>query len=127
MHAPPRLSTIKSFAVAIRGCLIATREQPHLQFHFFSLIVANALAAWLQISAVEWLILLLTCGLVISVELLNTAIETVVDLASPQHHELARNAKDIAAGAVLFASIIAAVIGAVILGLPLLQLGWTAP
>jgi diacylglycerol kinase len=66
------------------------------------------------ISIAEWMLCLLCFGLVITAEMLNTAIENLVDLASPQKHVLAGKAKDIAAGAVLVAAIVAAIVGLII-------------
>ncbi|WP_276665077.1 diacylglycerol kinase family protein [Sharpea azabuensis] len=66
---------------------------------------------YFQLTKIEWLICMVLFGLVISLELVNTAIEAVVDLASPDYHELAKLAKDAAAGAVLVSAIVAAIIG----------------
>lgn len=68
----------------------------------------------LRINTTEWSIVLILCGLVISLELINTAIEEAVDLVTEEYNEKAKNAKDIAAGAVLFSAIIAAIIGLII-------------
>ena len=68
----------------------------------------------LKINTTEWSIVLILCGLVISLELINTAIENAVDLVTEEYNEKAKNAKDIAAGAVLFSAIIAAIIGFII-------------
>jgi diacylglycerol kinase (ATP) len=65
------------------------------------------MAWWLECSRVEWAILLITMGFVLVSETMNTAIETVVDLVSPEYHELAGHAKDVAAGAVLLAALTA--------------------
>ena len=67
-----------------------------------------------QISLIEWLIILLCFAIVISLELVNTAIEEVVNLASPDIHPLAKASKDVAAGAVLFSAIISAIVGFII-------------
>ena len=69
----------------------------------------------LRINTTEWSIVLILFGLVISLELINTAIENAVDLVTEEYNEKAKNAKDIAAGAVLFSAIIAAIIGFIIL------------
>lgn len=68
----------------------------------------------LRINTTEWSVVLILCGLVISLELINTAIENAVDLVTKEYNEKAKNAKDIAAGAVLFSAIIAAIIGFII-------------
>ena len=80
------------------------------------------LAAALQFSLLKWTILLLTIGLVVTAEALNSAIETLVDLIQPEQHPLAGNAKDIAAGAVLIAAIISVIIGLLLFLPPLWKL-----
>lgn len=85
-----------------------------MQIHLivaFLVVVAGVL---LSISLTEWLLCLLCFAMVISAEMFNSAIENVVDLASPQRHKLAENAKDIAAGAVLVTAVFAAIVGLVI-------------
>jgi len=80
-----------------------------------------ALGLWLQLSSIEWAILWLAIGLVWTAEFVNTALEAVVDLASPDLHPLARVGKDVGAAAVLIAAGIAVIIGLLILGPPLLS------
>ena len=76
--------------------------------------VSAALGAWLDIDRGEWVAVVLCCALVISLECMNTAVEAVVDLASPDIHPLAKRAKDCAAGAVLISAVGAAVVGCVV-------------
>jgi diacylglycerol kinase len=76
---------------------------------------------WLGISAQDWAILVVTIAMVFMAEFINTAIEAVVDLASPAHHPLAKVGKDVGAGAVLVAALAAIIVGLLILGPPL----WT--
>jgi diacylglycerol kinase len=78
-----------------------------------------ALAFWVNVSRIEWVILILTIAAVWTAELTNTAIETVVDLASPEQKPLAKIAKDVAAGAVLVTAIAAILVGLLLLGPPL--------
>lgn len=84
------------------------------------------LAFWLRLPLGDWAVLILTIALVWVGEFINTAIEAVVDLASPQHHHLARTAKDVAAAAVLLAAFASILVGLLILGPPLWikALGW---
>jgi diacylglycerol kinase len=104
----------ESFGHAARGVRILVATQPHARIHLVA-AAAVVLAAWLLgASAMEWCVLLLAIGLVWVSEGVNTALELAVDLASPEHHPTAGKAKDVAAGAVLLASCLAAVIGAVI-------------
>ena len=104
----------ESFGHAARGVRILVATQPHARIHLVA-AAGVALAAWLLgASAMEWCVLLLAIGLVWVSEGVNTALELAVDLASPEHHPTAGKAKDVAAGAVLLASCLAAIIGAVI-------------
>ncbi len=85
------------------GFYFCLRRQWHMQVGFVigALVM---LAAWqLRFSPVEWAILLVTICLVLTLEMVNTALEAVVDLASPEYHSLAKIAKDVAAGAVFLA------------------------
>ncbi|GIP20529.1 hypothetical protein J22TS3_08040 [Paenibacillus sp. J22TS3] len=77
-------------------------------------MLAAGAAAFFHLSAVKWAILLLTIAVVIAAELINTAVESVVDLTSPEQHPLAKAAKDTAAGAVLVCAIFAVIIGIVL-------------
>ncbi len=77
------------------------------------------LGLWLHLPARDWAILILTTAVVFAAEFLNTAIETVVDLASPGIHPLAKIGKDVGAAAVLVAALAAVLIGLLILGPPL--------
>jgi diacylglycerol kinase len=76
---------------------------------------------WLQVDFTGWSLLALTIGFVMCAEVVNTAIEAIVDLVSPNYHDTARLAKDLAAGAVLFAAITAVCVGLLVLGPPLWQ------
>ena len=79
-------------------------------------------ALWLRVPLAP---VLLACGLVLALELMNTAVEALVDLASPEPHPLAKVAKDAAAGAVLVGAFFAVLVGTAVLGPPLLRkLGW---
>jgi diacylglycerol kinase len=80
-----------------------------------------AAAIWLQISRLEWLDIIMAIGLVWVAELMNTVAETIVNISSPDKHPLARIAKDLAAAAVLITALVAAAIGVIVLGVPLLS------
>ncbi len=96
---------------AIEGILWTARSQRHMRIHFAAAVVVLLLACLLKVTALEFILLTFAVILVMFAELVNTALETVVDLVSPEYHLLARRAKDVAAGAVLIASIGAVVIG----------------
>lgn len=102
---------IDSFNDAIAGLIYALRTQRNMRIHFLLALMALALGIILNISKIELLILFFTISLVIITELINTAIEAVVDLYTRKFHPLARIAKNVAAGAVLFASINALIVG----------------
>ncbi|BCR05220.1 diacylglycerol kinase [Desulfuromonas versatilis] len=113
---------------AIEGILWTVRSQRHMRFHFFAAVGVILLALQLKISALEFVLLGIAVTMVMLAELLNTALEALVDLVSPDYHPLARRAKDVAAGAVLVASIGAVVIGYLALSryfLPGLQDGFS--
>lgn len=96
---------VASMEFAITGVLTAFKEERNMRKHMVSAILACLAGLIFQITAIEWLFLLLAIFLVISFEIINSAIENVVDLASGYHFSmLAKNAKDMAAGAVLVAS-----------------------
>jgi len=92
------------FSHAVRGILYALKTQLNMRLHFWVAVVVLLLAWVMGITGLELLWLILAIFMVIVTELLNTAVETVVDLLSPGYHPLARNAKDVAAGAVLMAA-----------------------
>ena len=106
-------SFFKSFYYAFNGILTAL-TQVNLRVHLTAAVVAVAAGFYFDITTGEWLMVILAIGFVISMELMNTAMEHLVNLVSPQHQPLAGKVKDIAAGAVLVASAAAGVIGVMI-------------
>lgn len=105
---------IAAFRDAARGLRVLLADEPHARFHAAATVLVLGLGFWLEISVAEWCAVILAIGLVWVGEAINTAIETVVDLASPARHALAGKAKDVAAGAVLLAAVTAASIGGVV-------------
>ncbi|HEV8635007.1 MAG TPA: diacylglycerol kinase family protein [Chloroflexota bacterium] len=102
----------RSFAFAVAGLTHVWRTQRHMRIHVGIGLVAALCAAALRLGPSEWAVLLLTITAVLVLEMLNTVIESVVDLASPHYHPLAKAAKDVAAGAVLVAAIGSVAVGA---------------
>jgi diacylglycerol kinase (ATP) len=96
---------VKSANLAIEGIIYAIRTQRHMRLHLFAALAALILGLVLHISRTELILLCMAIVLVLATEMLNTAIETMVDMISEEYHPLAKNAKDIAAGVVLIASI----------------------
>ncbi|QKE71475.1 diacylglycerol kinase family protein [Arthrobacter citreus] len=109
-----RSRLVSSFGYAFSGIFKVIKEERNIKIHLFAALVSVGLAIYFQISRIDWLILMLIITIVISLELVNSAIEAVVDLASPDQHPLAKKAKDVAAGAVLVAAIISIIIGALL-------------
>ncbi len=103
-----------SFGNAFRGLSYVLRTQRNAWIHVAISVIVLALSAWLGIDPVEWAIVILTIAIVFAAEFFNTAIEAVVDLASPQRHPLAKVGKDVGAGAVLIAAIAAVFVGLLI-------------
>jgi diacylglycerol kinase len=95
----------RSFGFAFAGLRHAWATQPHLRIHLGIALLALLLAWALALTPPEWAVVLAMITLVLALELLNTAVESTVDLASPDYHPLAKVAKDVTAGAVLVASI----------------------
>ena len=105
---------VNSFKYAIRGIITGSKEERNMKIHILAVVIVVILGIVLKISKTEWIICLILFGAVISAELFNTAIETVVDIAMPEINEKARIAKDVSAGAVLIQAIISAIIGIII-------------
>ena len=114
-------SRIKSFRFAFEGIGYVFLTQKNAQIHLIIIIVVLALAFWLAIPLRDLALILLTIGVVLGVEFINTALEKIIDLVSPGQHPLAKITKDVSAGAVLLLAIIAVLIGILILGPPLLE------
>ena len=95
------------------------RTQRNAWFHATISTLVFLAGLWLRLNRTEWAIILLTIALVWMAEFVNTALEAVVDLASPDLHPLAKIGKDVGAAAVLIGSIAAMVVGLLILGPPL--------
>jgi len=107
-------SEIKSFANALSGILYAIRSEKHMRFHLLATIVVVAAGWFFEISFTEWCLVTLSIGGVITAEIFNTAFEQLVNLVSPQHNVIAGRVKDLAAGAVLFFSAAALLIGLIV-------------
>ena len=97
------------------------RTQQNAWIHALATVVVLLLAFWLNLPVRDWAVLFATIAMVWTAEFLNTALEIVVDLASPDLHPLARVGKDVGAAAVLIAAISAVMIGILLLGPPLFE------
>lgn len=105
---------VKSFGYAFSGLSYAFKSQINFKVHILILVMVGIAGFWLGLSAGEWLWVAAAAGIVLIVELLNTAIEVLVDLVSPTIHPKAKIIKDVAAAAVLMAAVTAIVIGLII-------------
>ncbi len=105
----------KSFSYAFKG-LVFSLKQRNMKVIFICAILTVLTALFLKINSNDWCILLICIGLVISLEMMNSAIEGIVDLIHPQQGEKAGRIKDISAGSVLVISIVALIIGGLIFG-----------
>ncbi len=112
-------SRVAAFGHAFRGWWYVLRTQHNAWVHSIIATAVFVLGLWLGLPPRDWAVLVLTTAMVFAAEFLNTAIEAVVDLASPQKHPLAKVGKDVGAAAVLVAALSAILIGLLILGPPL--------
>lgn len=112
-------SRIRSFGYAFRGFWYVLRTQRNAWIDAVIATLVFFLSLWLRLDARDWALIVLTTAMVFTAEFLNTAIEAVVDLASPQKHPLAKVGKDVGAAAVLIAALAAVLVGLLILGPPL--------
>jgi hypothetical protein len=113
---------IQSFGHAFRGLGDLLRTQPHARIHLLATVVVVVAGLMKGLDRLEWALIALAIAAVWTAEALNTAIEAVVDLVSPQWQELARKAKDVAAAAVLLATL-----GAVSVAVAVFVWPWLAP
>ena len=113
------VSRYRAFGHAFRGLWHVLRTQRNAWVHALATSLAILLAFWLRLPARDWAVLFVTIALVWTAEFINTALEAVVDLASPQHHPLAKVGKDVGAAAVLLAALAAILVGLLVLGPPL--------
>lgn len=104
----------KSFGYAFEGIFTGIKKERNMKIHCLAMLCVVVVGMVLRISITEWCICLILFGLILSLELVNTAVEAVVDLVTEEKKPLAKLAKDTAAGAVLIAAIMAAGAGALI-------------
>lgn len=102
---------VNSFGYALEGLIYAFKYEQNMLVHIFATTLVVVLGLIVDLSSFEWLFVFLIIGLVIATELINTSIEAVVDLISPDEHPLAKIAKDTAAAAVMVFAIVSILIG----------------
>ena len=108
------INRLKSIGFAFRGLVLLLKTEASIQLQFIIAIVVTAGGFYFNISRTEWLIQIAMIGLVISIEGLNTAIESMADFIHPEQHQQIGKIKDMAAGAVLIAAILAVITGVLI-------------
>jgi diacylglycerol kinase (ATP) len=105
---------LRSFRYAWCGLKKCATKEQNLCFHLVAAVLVVAVGAAFGITRPEWMLVVLCIGMVVAAELVNTAIESVVNLVSPERHPLAAQAKDVAAAAVLVCAVAAAIVGLII-------------
>ncbi len=105
---------IKSIRYAFNGAFLLLKTEASIKIQFVIALIITALGFYYNISTTEWIVQILSIGLVMSIESLNTAIEKISDFIHPEHNTKIGFIKDIAAGAVFIASVFAILIGFII-------------
>lgn len=113
---------LRSFRYAFQGVGYVLKTQRNARIQLAIGMLAVALGLWLGLGPVEWAVLVLTIGMVLFAEMVNTALEVLADATCPDHNPLVGIAKDVVAGAVLVAAVASVVVGLAILGPPLARL-----
>jgi len=116
MERRVKTSFFKKFIYALRGLFVSLKEEPSLIFHFFAAIIVLIIGGILneQMQIFDWIILVLIIGIMVTLELINTAIENISDMVSFKYNKSSRKIKDIAAAATLLFSLTALTIGLLI-------------
>ena len=112
-------SRAESFRHAFRGWFYVMRTQRNAWIHSAIAVVVLVVGLWLRLPPRDWAVVVLSAAMVFLAEFINTAIEAVIDLASPDIHPLAKVGKDVGAAAVLISALAAILIGLLIFGPPL--------
>ncbi|WP_219836306.1 diacylglycerol kinase family protein [Paenibacillus sp. R14(2021)] len=107
---------LRSMSFAWDGIRRTVQTQRNMRIHAVAAVIVNAAGLLLGLTRMEWVSILIVQGLVLAAELVNTAVEHIVDLTSPERNALAKSAKDAAAGAVLMTAIMAAIVGLIVFG-----------
>ena len=107
--------SLKSFKHAIKGIVFVIKNENNFRIHLFATILVIVTGFFIKFSLKEWLVMTILIGLVLVTEIINTAIEKLVDFVSPEYHKQAGTVKDISAGAVLVAALVALIGGSIII------------
>ena len=117
VRSPTTLSA--SFGHAWDGFRYVVKTQRNMQIHLLFALAVTAVGMYLHLEWTRWAVLGLTIGFVLVSEMFNTVAEAALDAATPHYHPLVKVAKDVAAGAVLVTSLIAVIVGLLVIGPPL--------
>jgi diacylglycerol kinase len=117
--AGPRTTLVDSFGHAFAGFGYVVKTQRNMRIHLLIAAVVVVLGLYLKLRWTQWAVLGLTMGSVLVAEMFNTVAEAALDVATPYYHPLIKIAKDVAAGAVLVASVIAVLVGLLVMAPPL--------
>jgi diacylglycerol kinase len=101
----------RSLSHAVRGLIVIFRSEQSFRIQLFAAVVVIVLAGWFSVRWFEWVVLLLLIGFVLSLELINSIFERIVDTFKPRIHPVVRDIKDMMAAAVLIGSVFSLVIG----------------
>jgi diacylglycerol kinase len=112
-------SRAQSFRNAFSGWWYVVRTQRNAWIHAVISLVVIMMSFWLHLSTRDWAVIILAIAVVWAAEFFNTALEVMVDISSPNQHELAKTSKDVGAAAVLIAAAASVLVGVLILGPPL--------
>lgn len=121
MLKKPSTSLLDSFKHALDGVAHVLANERNARIHLMVTVLVIIMAIWLHLELTKWALLLIAIGLVFTAEMLNTVAELLVDMVIQHEHPIAKTAKDVAAGAVLLMAAVAAAIGFIVMGPPLLQ------
>ena len=108
------INRLKSIGYAFKGAVLLLKTEASIKIQFVIALLLTAAGFYFKISITEWIIQLLSIGLVMSIEGVNTAIEEIADFMHPEHHPKIGLIKDVAAGAVFIASVFTTIIGFII-------------
>ena len=108
------LKRMLSFKFAFQGIKLLFKEEHNSWIHLCFTILAVALAVWLKISLLEWVLVIFCIGFVFVIEIINTAIENICDFISPEKNSMIKRIKDLSAAAVLFSAVTSLIVGILI-------------
>ena len=110
------MKILKSFKCAARGAIYTIKNERNMRIHTVISFYVLLFSCFFHLSFVKYAVLLLTIGSVLTLEMINTSIEAIIDICSKEYNSVARIAKDIAAGAVMISSVVAVAIGIILFG-----------